>query len=326
MSNPRFDAGRAAEIEKKALGHFNITMTSVWRYSALWVTALALLSIFFFDIAFESRDPMHKLGFGLAFVVTVLQIVMLKLWFWIMNTKITLQDELKRIRAMVEPPDAPPAEFGDTGIKFLFGTRKRFGYRWLIVLFLLGIPLVIPAKYCAYLMAAPNAHITYTLTLAPDGSSHAQATTTYVNNTSAPMEKADFNDSIPENGTRIHGPSGKELSFEKKKYDWGTWTSINLEEPVFPGQWVYYTFTQDSPPWLKPEDNVWKVHLNPTWHAYKTRFSSEIVLPEGAELISATPDPARFERDGRNVLRFTAMRPCDKSFLIDVSYRLAPAQ
>lgn len=322
MSNPTFDAGRAARIEQKALRRFNFTMASVSRYSFLWQTGLVLLAIFFFDAAFESNSPLQKLTFGMAFIVVIIQLVMLKLWFWIMNTKITLLHELKQIRSVVEPADAAPDEGAAVDMAFLGHDRRRM-YLWLLTLFVVGIPLVFPAKHFAYLMAAPNACLLNTLALNPDGSSHHECTLTYVNESAVPVMKTEISNSIPETNFKAFGMTGNELSFSRRQEKWGLWTLISLDRPAFPGDWVYARTVADNPPWLTPENGLWHVYLNPNWCAYKTRHEMEIVLPEGAKVLSASPTPIVSERHNRKVLKFTATRPGSKSLHIDLTYRLA---
>lgn len=95
---------------------------------------------------------------------------------------------------------------------------------------------------------------------------------------------------------------------------------IQLLDPVPPGQsfQLNTTFTSTA----RIEDGVWVFTRDQKLGHHQDFYRDTVVLPPGAELISAAPSPVSQEqRDGTTILRFEGERSRGSKWVFSVKYR-----
>ena len=104
---------------------------------------------------------------------------------------------------------------------------------------------------------------------------------------------------------------------ENKQY------TVELAEPVLPGEQVRETLIGESPQMAKEEGGLWTYRGDPVYGYRKNMYLVTIQLPKGAELVLVDPKPAQqFVRDGLLIVRFQAIRDCNQKFEHTIRYRL----
>jgi hypothetical protein len=101
--------------------------------------------------------------------------------------------------------------------------------------------------------------------------------------------------------------------------------TVQLAEPIMPGDRVAYTTTTESAKMATKEGETWTYHWGQKWGGTGRKFFLETVeLPRGAEIVSVEPKPAeRRVRDAVPTVRFQAIVDQDHPLEYTVRYRLA---
>jgi hypothetical protein len=324
--NGSFDPHKAAELKKQVLGTFEAKMRKVERYLWIYMCLCAWLFVFSLFHFFHSSTTKALLFYGLLMLVFFETTILMKLWYWIMNNKITVLKELKQLQLDRLPGNNAPAPSGRP--KRLEGPMQglsRWERRlWWVVLIGGGALVGAVKSGDTYWRPSSDASLTSQgcLTLAADGSGSAVTEMSGVYQGIETRDSLSF--SAPRGGVvRVTDHHGRELPFTTSLEDGQVRYHLRLMRIVWPGQRFSYTSVQECPDYAVQEGGVWTCSLEYS-HGYATNeFSETVVFPEGAEIVSVTPWPvATFTLANKPTVRFEATRGRNEPFGYTVQYRL----
>jgi hypothetical protein len=99
------------------------------------------------------------------------------------------------------------------------------------------------------------------------------------------------------------------------------WT-IQLAQPVLPGQRLFLKARREKPYLEMKEKNVWTYQDTETWGP-AIQYRHEISLPKNAQVIAAEPTPvSQSVQNGRPVFTFEGARNNSRPFDVTIKYRL----
>ena len=124
---------------------------------------------------------------------------------------------------------------------------------------------------------------------------------------------------------RFTDSHGNELPVESVSEHGNVRHIVRLRRPVMSGRRFSYTRTQEYAKWSTKEEGVWTHSADFSYGHNTNEFSQTVVLPEGAEIVSATPVPvSKFTLNNKLIVRFEATRGQNDPFEYTVQYRLPP--
>ncbi|MGW8256294.1 MAG: hypothetical protein ACWGMZ_02290 [Thermoguttaceae bacterium] len=154
VENGRFDAERAKQLSEAAVSHYVNGLKKTER--VLWIYLIVCVTIMAFscDIFLFATSNKMMIGSGIMFLVALETTILMKLWYWIVNTKLTLQKEIRQWqvqRSLPEPAANAPTwlgemSFGRTGLS----TWERRA--WLI-------GMIVVAEASAFLALRLSCHV-----------------------------------------------------------------------------------------------------------------------------------------------------------------------
>ena len=127
--NGTFDASKASELRKKAIGKFEAALKKIARTAMGYVLVLSPLAVFCAVRSLTAPDTQDMLLYAIVFVVALEKMLMVRLWYWVTNNKISVLKEVKLLR--MEMHGAPPAgeypgafDVGEDITKPVWGGRR----------------------------------------------------------------------------------------------------------------------------------------------------------------------------------------------------------
>ena len=99
--------------------------------------------------------------------------------------------------------------------------------------------------------------------------------------------------------------------------------TVQLVEPVTPGQEFRDTLTGESPKMAEKQGDLWTYRGDPQFGHPQNCYLETVQLPKGAEIVSVDPEPAQQTvQDDLPTVRFQAIRGCNEKFTHMIQYRL----
>lgn len=331
--NGAFDPDRAKQLREKAVGTFQAKMRRAERY--LWVYMCLCVWLFVFTLFhfFYSSSVKALLFYGLLMLLSFETTILMKLWYWIVNNKISVLKEIKLLRLAGVP--GHDAEAGPRAERLegpLTGLSRRERTLWWIALIgggaLIGAVKGAEVKGVEYpLDLGRGGSLTSEgcVTLAADGSGSEVTEMSFVQQ--GPLARRGFNFYAPAGAVlRFTDSHGRELPFTTFRQDGHVRYDVSLPLPVMAGRRFSYTRTQQDPKAATEEGGVWSYSSDLSYGYDTNEFSQTVVLPEGAEIVSVSPWPvASFTLNNRPTVRFEATRGRSDPLRYTVRYRL-PAE
>lgn len=325
--NGAYDPEKAEELRKKMVGTFKAKIRKAERY--LWVYMCLCCWLFVFTLFhfMQSSSTKALLLYGILMLVFFETTVLMKLWYWIMNNKISV---LKAIKQLELGGTAAAAESSKALHGPLAGLSGRERAVWWVVL-IGGCALVGGVKGAEIsgavhpwdLAAGGSLTSEGCITLAPDGSGSEVTEMSFVHK--GTLARRGFNFHAPKSREiRFTDRRGREMPFTTSAQNGHLRYDIRLPRPVMPGRRFSYTRLSEGPNWATEQGGVW-AYTDEYSYGYDTNeFSQTVVLPEGAEIVSVKPYPvAKFTLGNHPIIRFEATRGHNDSFQYTVRYRLA---
>ena len=117
---------------------------------------------------------------------------------------------------------------------------------------------------------------------------------------------------------------GRELPISVSTIGGNRQYTVQLAEPIMPGDRVNYTTTTEMAEWAARKGETWTYHEGRSWGGKGRKFFLETTrLPRGAEIVSVEPKPAQqLVRDGLPTVRFQAVVDQDHELVYTIQYRL----
>jgi hypothetical protein len=324
--NGSFDPQKAEELKRKAVGAFEAKMRKTERIYFVNMCVVSWLLVFALFYFLQASTTKAIITSGLLALVFFEATILLKLWYWIMNNKISVLKAIKQIE-VGGSATGDDDTFG-AGRKLegpLKGLSSRERAVWTVAL-IAGCVLVVAVK-------APNAP-SWTgpciltsntcVTLAADGSGSTVTDQSFINEGMDPTQRT-FNYYSPKSHpVRFTDGSGRELPVTTSVEGDHVRYNVTLPHRIGPGQRFGYIQISKGPGLARREGDTWVYSSGQTPGCDTNEMSDTVVLPEGAQIISAEPWPvAQFTLGGKTGVRFQAIRGLSESFKYTVRYRLA---
>ncbi|HUT90821.1 MAG TPA: DUF6768 family protein [Thermoguttaceae bacterium] len=327
--NGSFDPGKAEELKQNALAAFDAKMKKVERYLRVYLCLCVWLFVFSLFHFFHSSTTKALLFYGLLTFIFFETTVLMKLWYWIMNDKITVLKEIKQLQLARISGDEGDATTGIDRLRGpLRGLSRRERTAWWAAL-VCGAALVGAVKSCGDTYWQPSSDASLMsrgcVTLAADGSGSA---VTELSSVYQGIETRDsFSFFAPRGAVlRVADSHGRELPFTTLLQDGRVRCEVRLMRTVFPGQRFSCTQVQECPDFATHEGGVWTYSTEYSHNYATNEFSETVVLPAGAEIVSVDPWPvASFILSRKPTVRFEATRGRNEPFKCAIQYRL-PSQ
>lgn len=326
--NGAFDPGKAKESREKVVSSFEAKMRKVERYLWAYMCLCCWLLVFALFHFFHSSTTKAMIFYGLLVLIFFETTILMKLWYWIANNKLTVLKEVKQLRlgGLADDSDDSswPADRPRGSVPGLSRWERRV---WWVVL-IGGAAIVGAVKSESDTYWNPGAGATLTsdgcVTLAADGSGSTVTEMSFVYQAIEPRTSLSFY-APKETVLRFTDSRGRELPFTTSPQNGHVRYDIDLDRIVWPGQRFSYTRTQESPKCATREGNLWTYSTDYSYGYGTNEFAETVVLPEGAEIVSVDPWPvAKFTLTGRPTLRFEGTRGRNELFKYTVQYRLPP--
>jgi hypothetical protein len=328
--NGAYDPEKAEELRTRMVATFEAKMRKVERYLWVYLCLCCWLVVFILFKFMQSGSTKAVLFYGLLILVFFETTILMKLWYWIMNNKISVlkaikQVELGRATAAADRPEKDKAL--QSPLAGLSRCERRI---WWIVLIgggaLLGAVKGAEIRHAVSPWAL-DAGRTLTsegcITLAPDGSGSAVTEMSCV--PEGLLARRRFHFHAPESMTICFVDGrGREMPFTTSAQNGHLRYDVRLPRPIMPGRRFSYTRLSECGNSATEKDGVW-TYVSDIAYGYDTNeISQTVVLPEGAETVFADPWPASsFTLQGRRTLRFEGTRARDETLKFTIKYRLA---
>ncbi|HOW63902.1 MAG TPA: hypothetical protein P5186_00745 [Candidatus Paceibacterota bacterium] len=333
-----FDAERAARLRTQAQDAFLARYRKIERIT--WIYLLGCLLVAWGCVRqFLAADDVRSwIVWSVLFILAFETTVLMKLWYWVVNTKLAVLREIKLLRldlalqrgaaevlddiARVESPAKAP------------GLSKGERYAWLggLILVSLVCGIGVGRQVDRHYRAAGQMTAERVITVAADGAARVEATYELANTTSRALK--DFTiysggaiintQSIPAEASPWTDGQGRKLAVRREPDPRGPNRRdvIQLLDPVPPGQ--RFKLSNIFAVSARRENGDWVLALDQNWGYRRNFYRDTLVLPPGAELVSAEPAPGSQEqRNGQTVLRFEAERGRGEKWICTVKYRQA---
>jgi hypothetical protein len=328
--NGAYDHEKAEELRTKMVGTFEAKMRKVERYLWVYMCLCCWLVVFTLFHFMQSSSTKALLFYGILMLVFFETIILMKLWYWIMNNKISVLKAIKQIELGGAAAADGVLESGKALHGLLAGLSRRERAVWWIVLIAGGA--LLGAVKGAEIKGAIDpwdldAGGTLTsagcITLAPDGSGSAATEMSFVYE--GTLARRGFNFHAPKSAKiRFTDGRGREMPFTTSPQNGHVRYDVRLPRPVMPGRRFSYTRLSECPNSATEQRGVW-TYSSDVGYGYDTNeISQAVVLPEGAEIVSVNPWPVfTFTLQGKPTVRFEATRGHNDPFKYTVQYRLA---
>jgi len=327
--NGTHDSERAEELKAKMVGTFEAKMRKVERYLWVYMCIFCWLAVFAMGHFMQASSTKALLFYAILMLVFFETTVLMKLWYWIMNNKISVLKAIKQIELGHATTDD-----GCKKDKALHGPLAGLGRLervvWWVVL-IAGAALIGGVKSAEVSGAVDPWDLdsggTLTsrgsITLAPDGSGLGETEMSFVHE--GALARRGFQYHAPRSTTiNFTYGRGQEMPFTTSAQNGHVRYDVHLPRPIMPGRRFSHTRSSECPNSATEKGGVW-THVTDFSYGYDTNeFSQTVVLPEGAEIVSAKPWPvAKFTLGNKQIVRFEAIRGRNDPFKYTVQYRLS---
>jgi len=301
-------------------GHLRSAERIYWLYAVPCV-ALGMAAINFFVRSFDIKT---LIGCAVVILVIYETTVLMKLWFATARMKMDVLKEMKLLRLEVarlgtavgvEQPAQPPVKYEP--MSGMPRWERRF---WLAVCMLVAIAV---STWTSHAWFGGGDRSTETLvTLAADGSaekqhSFEQAYTGYY------LPKGFSLYTAKDTNVRFLDPTGHEMPVQLVVTDTHHRHDVTFTASVIDQGRMRYTEVLDVPKAARLEDGVWTYQEGMHHVGGDTEYGITIVLPPGAQLLSADPTAAVDGRDDRRTqLRFQGTAKDNTKYTYTVRYEL----
>jgi len=339
-SGGSYDANRAARLRAQAQDAFLAKYRKIERIT--WAYLVGCMIVIWWCVrCFLAADDVRSwIVWSVVFILAFETTVLIKLWYWVVNTKLAVVREVRLLRmdlalhkgaegaleeiARVESPTRVP------------GLTKLERCAWFAALLAVGLLFGSEGRHLnRHYRATGQMSADRTITLAANGAAQVEATYELANTTSRTLHQFTIYSGgvIPETQWIPAAESPwadgyqRKLAVRREPDPNGPnhRDVIQLLESVPPGQPLRLNTTYDQA--ANQEAGTWVFALDQNWGYRRNRYRDTIVLPPGAELVSAEPAPVRQEqRDGTTVLHLEGERTANAKWNCVVKYRLPAGQ
>jgi hypothetical protein len=325
--NGSFDPQRARQLKQKAVAKLNTKMRCVGRITFIFLCLDVWILLFAFYHFLQVSDTKQLIMYAFLMLVCFESTILVKLWYWVMNDKISVLKEIKLLRLELPRDDAASVlEDADKPRGWLRSLRwaERIFWWSLLVAGIVAVNVVkshdIPPGW--ELPKGGTLTRQACVTLAPDGDASVVTDVSCQYEGVAPRRGFTF--PAPRSwSVRCIDGCGRELSATATPVNDHHCYHVRLNKPVYPGERYSYVLMADCPNAARREGDVWTYSTDHRYDYGTNEYVETVVLPEGAEIVSATPWPAAtFTLNNKLTVRFESKRGCNERFEYTIQYRL----
>jgi len=324
--NGSFDPEKAAAVRQQAVAGFAARMRKSERLAWKYLIVLTALSVFAVARLLQQPDPRWLVLYGILLVIALEGVTVIKLWYWIVNTKLSVLKELKQLRLEL-PAAAASGRAADEGLLGPTPTiqscsRTERALWWVAIVIVGGLVGVFAGPPAP---PRPPLRSQGFVTLAADGSGTVVTRIEYVYHDVTPLTSFTFTCGSPP-GAKIRwiDSRGRELPATVSQEGGQARFVVRLVEPVMPGERLAYTQILESPSLVTRDGDLWTYRQDWQYGYWENDYAETVILPAGAEAVSADPEPSgRFTRGGAPGLWFRGARGPQEHFRYTVRYLLA---
>jgi hypothetical protein len=324
--NGTFDPRKAKQIAAAAVSQFQTRLKKVERIAWIYlvgctaVTALAGVQLWF------ASSTKAMIFFALLILVAFETTILIKLWYWVVNGKLSVLRELKTLQLhSAHPSSASASSFAvepneaETSFRHP-GVSRGERFLWCIALALIGAT-------AGYYIGAHNGIskmiTTESITLKADGSVTVVTKESY----QAPYVLGSFPRTFGKPETlktvRWFDDRGRELPFDVTTANNQRNYVVHFIEPAMPGEWVSSTQIYECASMATKTDDLWTFQWGFQHGFERSEYLGTVELPPGAQLVTAEPQPdERWTADGIERLTYRATRYDLVPFNFKIQYRL----
>ena len=178
--NGAYDPEKAKRASETAVSQYQRGLKKTERILWIYLLACVVIAVLCFDGFMFAASEKAMIGCGVLFLVAIETTILMKLWYWIVNTKLTLQKELRQWQLREFSPE--PMEHAPTWMGELsFGRQGLPPWErraWLVGLMLTAIAA---SSYATHWLATASNLLTLTesVKVSPDGASSSTMHVSY---------------------------------------------------------------------------------------------------------------------------------------------------
>lgn len=329
-----FDRERAQKVKEEAAKMFGAKLARVERVTWAYLAGCAALGVFAGVRFFSGAATKELIIYGVLFLLAIETQVLIKLWYWIMNSKLGVLKELKQMRLEAgEPSSQPPppaAEETDESAARLSAAAPGLSTwerrAWLIGIIVIAGTIGFAAERPSRLLKPVMTGERY-VTLAENGNGSVLTKMSFCHEDMVPMTTFRFHapGPVPSSAdVRLFDERGRELPVRFEPTESGHWSVWAFSEPVMPGETSSLKMTGSAA--ARKEGSVWVYESDWSWGYRSNLYRETVMLPAGAQIVSVTPEPEmRFRCADSPGVRFREQRGPNETFRYTIKYRLPAA-
>lgn len=324
--NGSHDPEKAKRSSEAAVSQYLSGLKRSERVLWFYLMACAVIAVFSAESFLLATSNEALIGYGILFLVAIETTILMKLWYWIANTRLTLQKDIRQSLVQKASPEAAGISPGwwlaetSLGRPGLATWERR---AWFAVLVLAAAAAGAYANY-SYVAAPNQLTLSETVKLAPDGASSSTVNVAYQPKAGLRVRSFPFQTGCLQGTIRWRDEHGQQLPFDVLTQGGQRRYTVHLVEPIPRGGWLRYTQTREIPRHAKREGDLWTYENDLTYGCSKNRFFVAVELPRGAKLVSAEPQPTEQSIDNdTGTLVFSATRERNERFGYKIQYQFA---
>lgn len=315
----QFDSAQAASLRQSARERYSKSMRYITRY--LNVTVVVTTMFVAFCLAFlvvNNNERLRTLAICYL-VIAMLTGVLVKLWYWTVNTKIAILREIKETFLLSAAGGLQVGPQQDEN------PVPRPVKRWVLVYIFVSVVSALAGVYAGYRLAEPTGSLRTTSTVQADGTCTSVVETAFINERDVPLTEMTFNSQITSEERRFSDEEGRSLPVSIEQRNNTNFYTIKFIKPVMPGQWLWLRDENTYVSKGAADGDVRVLEWTNGVPGTKVVYTYTFILPPKTEVVSPVPDYAETTADGcpkvtyRNT-RFGSSRP----FPFVLKYRLVP--
>ena len=330
--NGTLDPEKGERQKKKAVDVFSARMRRVERLVWVWLILCVCVGLFAF-LRFQSPSTTSTkalIGYAILLLIAYESTILLKLAYWILNVKLSLLKEIKLLRLEGSHPENRDASMRGRDLEAplrSIAPWERIAWKLVMVaIVVLTMVYVTPEVHRAVWGHEARPELTHQgyVTLAADGSGTTVTVTSSTNKGVVPIVSSPF-ECGSQSANRWIDDRGRELPVTVSTENGRSRYTIRFIDPVMPGQPNTYKRVTDDPVLASKEGDLWTCRADWGFGPQTYKYTETVKLPEGAEIVSVSPEPAkRFVRGNAPVLRIEASLRRDEHFKYIIRYRVPP--
>ena len=326
--NGTFDPEKAKKLTADALSQFHTQLKKSERLlMASLLVCVVVMGIAWITLC-SSSDTKIMITFGFVLFVAFETTVLMKLWYWVVNTRLTLLRELKRWElqtgTLPSVTAATPLEIEPPGPRHWHGLSRPERIAWLAAI-MIGAGALFGYGALKQTEHAETTTLARYITLKPNGASTVVEDFAYLNWDLGPRLSIHHVTDDLKATFRWLDDRGHEMPFRVSTEGGKRYYTVCLNKPMWlPREWLHFTRITESPTGAMRERNRW-IHEGEYVNGYpNNRYLVTIELPRGAKVVSTDPKAAQtmnFNRTPQVVLQ--AARKANERFHYQIQYELA---